>query len=89
MFLNVVHAYACGPYEYYPYGYKMYRVFDKNSVVKPDERKENCILWQKLTSSEIPLEDIERVVYKYTLTQMKDLMSVQDPNAFATWIRTN
>ena len=89
MFLNVVHAYACGPYEYYPYGYKMYRVFDKNSVVKQDERKENCILWQKLTSSEIPLEDIERVVYKYTLTQMKDLMSVQDPNAFATWIRTN
>ena len=89
LFLNAAHAYACGPYEYYPYGYKMYRVFDKNSVVKPDERKENCILWQKLTSSEIPLEDIERVVYKYTLTQMKDLMSVQDPNAFATWIRTN
>ena len=67
----------------------MYRVFDKNSVVKQDERKENCILWQKLTSSEIPLEDIESVVYKYTLTQMKDLMFVQDPNAFATWIRTN
>ena len=89
LFLNAAHAYACGPYEYYPYGYKMYRVFDKNSVVKQDERKENCILWQKLTSSEIPLEDIESVVYKYTLTQMKDLMSVQDPNAFATWIRTN
>lgn len=67
----------------------MYRVFDKNSVVKPDERKENCILWQRLTSSEIPLEDIEKVVYKYTLTQMRELMNVQDPNAFATWIRTN
>ena len=89
LFLNAALTYACGPYEYYPYGYKMYRVFDKNSVVKSDERKENCILWQKLTSSEIPLEDIESVVYKYTLTQMKDLMSVQDPNAFATWIRTN
>ena len=89
LFLNAVQANACGPYEYYPYGYKMYRVFDKNSIVKPDERTENCILWQKLTSPKIPLEDIESVVYKYTLTQMRDLMSVQDPNAFATWIRTN
>lgn len=89
LFLSTEQSYACGPWEYYPYGYKMYRVFDKNSVVKPDERKENCILWQKLTSSEIPLEDIEKVVYKYTLTQMRELMNVQDPNAFATWIRTN
>ena len=89
LFVNGAQAYACGPYEYYPYGYKMYRVFDKNSVVKTDERKENCILWQKLTSSEIPLEDIEMVVYKYTLTQMRELMTVHDPNAFATWIRTN
>lgn len=89
LFVNSAQADACGPYEYYPYGYKMYRVFDKNSVVKTDERKENCILWQKLTSAEIPLEDIEMVVYKYTLTQMRELMTVHDPNAFATWIRTN
>ena len=89
LFVNSAQAYACGPYEYYPYGYKMYRVFDKNSVVKIDERKENCILWQKLTSAEIPLEDIETVVYKYTLTQMRELMTVHNPNAFATWIRTN
>ena len=89
LFVNSAQAYACGPYDYYPYGYKMYRVFDKNSVVKIDERKENCILWQKLTSAEIPLEDIEMVVYKYTLTQMRELMTVHDPNAFATWIRTN
>lgn len=89
LFVNSAQAYACGPYEYYPYGYKMYRVFDKNSVIKTDERKENCILWQKLTSAGIPLEDIEMVVYKYTLTQMRELMTVHDPNAFATWIRTN
>ena len=89
LFVNSAQAYACGPYEYYPYGYKMYRVFDKNSVFKTDERKENCILWQKLSSAEIPLEDIEMVVYKYTLTQMRELMTVHDPNAFATWIRTN
>ena len=67
----------------------MYRVFDKNSVIKSDERKENCVLWQKLTSSDIPLEDIEKVVYEYTLAQMKEIMSVNNPNAFATWIREN
>jgi hypothetical protein len=67
----------------------MYRVHEKNAEVKPDERKENCRLWQKLSSEEIPLEDIEKVVYKYTLDQMKDMMTVKDPNAFASWIRKN
>lgn len=87
--LGSVCSYACGPDQYYPYGYKMYRVFDKNSVVKTDERKENCMLWRNLTSPDIPLDDIEKVVYKYTIAQMQELMTVQDPNAFATWIRTN
>lgn len=82
-------SHACGPFEYYPYGYMMYRVHEKNAEVKPDERKENCRLWQKLSSEEIPLEDIEKVVYKYTLDQMKDMMTVKDPNAFASWIRKN
>ena len=58
-----IQTYGCGPFEYYPYGYKMYRVYDKSAIVKPDERKENCILWQKLTSVDIPLDDIEQVVY--------------------------
>lgn len=89
LFIGTIRSYACGPYEFYPYGYKMFRVFDKNSVVHPDERKENCILWQSLSSSDIPLEDIETVVYKYSLAQMKEMMSVCDPNAFATWIREN
>lgn len=87
--INATLSYACGPYEFYPYGYKMFRVFDKSSVALPDERKENCILWQRLTSSDIPLEDIEKVVYKYSLAQMKEMMSVCDPNVFATWIREN
>lgn len=86
---GAIHSYACGPWEYYPYGYKMYRVFDKGTIVEPDERMENCLLWQKLTSDDIPLEDIERVVYKYTLAQMKEMMSVCDSNAFAGWIREN
>ena len=69
-------SHACGPFEYYPYGYMMYRVHEKNAEVKPDERKENCRLWQKLSSEEIPLEDIEKVVYKYTLDQMKDMKEI-------------
>ena len=89
LFFSSLQSYACGPFDYYPCGYKMYRVFDKNSVVQPDERKDNCVLWRKLTSEEIPLEDIEKVVYKYTLEQTKELMSVHDTNAFSTWIRTN
>ena len=65
----------------------MYRVYDKDAIVKSDERKENCILWQKLTSADIPLADIEKVVYKYTIAQMKTMLTVQDSNAFASWIR--
>lgn len=82
-----IHTYACGPFEYYPYGYKMYRVHDRSATVRSDERKENCILWQELTSVDIPLADIEKVVYKYTIAQMKEILTVQDSNAFASWIR--
>ena len=84
-----IQSYACGPYVYYPYGYKMFRVYDKSSVIQQDERIENCRLWQKLTSDTIPLEDIEIVVYKYTLSQMKEMMKVHDSNLFARWIRDN
>ena len=87
LLLSGIQTYACGPFEYYPYGYKMYRVYDKSAAVKPNERKENCILWQKLTSADIPLDDIEKVVYKYTIAQMKAMLTVQDSNAFASWIR--
>ena len=80
---------ACCPYEFYPYGYNMYRVFDENSVQKINERQSNCILWQELTSKDISLKDIEDVVYKYTLNQMKELPSVQSDNSFAEWIKGN
>lgn len=78
---------ACGPDTYYPYGYKMYRVYDAKADQQPDQTMENCRLWQKLTSSEIPLSDIRQVVYKYTLDQMNSLMSVNSTNAFASWIK--
>lgn len=82
-------SYACGPYDFCPYGYRMYRVYDENPVKKIDERKMNSLLWQELTSKDIPLEDIEKVVYEYTLTQMKEILSVQSSNSFAEWIRND
>ena len=77
---------ACGPDTYYPYGYKMYRVYDAEADQQPDQITENCRLWQQLTSSEIPLSDIRQVVYKYTLDQMNYLRSADSNNAFASWI---
>ena len=80
---------GCGPISYHPYGYKMYRVYDAEADIQPDQIMENCRLWQELTSSEIPLSDIRQVVYKYTLDQMNSLMSVNSSNAFASWIKNN
>ena len=80
-------SYACGPWYFAPYGYKMYRVYDEKSVVKRDDVKDNCVLWQNLTSKDIPLKDIEEVVYKYSIAQMKTIMSVVSNNAFASWIK--
>ena len=86
LFISVT-SYACGPYEFHPYGYYMYRVFDESSVHEVNERQSNCILWQELTSKDIPLKDIEQVVYKYTLNQMHELSAVQSDNMFAEWIK--
>lgn len=87
LIINTTDILAGGPVTYYPYGYKMYRVYDAKAAKQPDQITENCRMWQKLTSSEIPLSDIKQVVYKYTLDQMNSLMSVNSTNAFASWIK--
>ena len=89
LLLLTIPSFACGPFEFHPYGYNMYRVFDESSVQKVDERRSNCILWQRLTSKDIPLEQIEQVVYKFTLNQMQDLHTVKSDNMFAEWIKTD
>lgn len=86
---SMTESIACGPSGYHPYGYKMYRVYDADADQQTDQTTENCLLWQKLTSSEIPLSDIRQVVYKYTPDQMKTLMTVSSDNAFASWIKDN
>ena len=89
IFVNIQESIACGPDIYYPYGYKMYRVHDAKADRQTDQIMDNCRLWQKLTSSEIPLSDIRQVVYKFTLDQMNSIMSVESQNAFASWIKRN
>lgn len=89
LLVSITESKACGPGDYYPYGYKMFRVYDAKAGKQSDQATRNCILWQKLTSSDIPLSDIRQVVYKYTLDQMGALMSVNSKNAFASWIKKN
>lgn len=89
IFVNIQESIACGPDIYYPYGYRMYRVHDAKADRQTDQIMDNCRLWQKLTSSEIPLSDIRQVVYKFTLDQMNSIMSVESQNAFASWIKRN
>ncbi len=87
---------ACGPFP--PYEPELIRMF---RCCSPDlerqwhegcrfqgyEKDENCLLWQEITSSNIPLRDIRAVVYEAGL---KDLRSLpQGPlvgNKFAQWL---
>lgn len=67
----------------------MFRVFDKNSPADGGRKEENCRAWQMLTSPDIPLSEIEGVVYGYTLEQMMGLSGAKDSsNAFAKYIAT-
>lgn len=61
------------------------------------ERRENLLLWQKLTSSDIPLLDIEVVVYKYKRAQIDAILNcisrgdtpAASENHFYTWLVDN
>lgn len=61
------------------------------------ERQENLLLWQKLTSSDIPLSDIEAVVYKYKRAQIDTILDciskgntpAASENRFHTWLVDN
>lgn len=90
MLLMTVRAFACGPYWYYPQDYYMFRVMDSSVRLDKDFTRANCLLWQSLTSRDISVTDIERVVYKYDLDQVESIMSGKhDKNLFCRWIRKN
>lgn len=85
---------ACIEPFYKPEGYYMYRVCDPKS---PDAKIDNvnpsatanCVEWQRLTSTQIPAEDIYRVVYSMTLEEYEAIYENRDivyENEFVEWI---
>lgn len=89
---------ACGPY--YPENPASIRVFrsctpelerewQEGCRFHDYEKYENCLLWQNITSSSIPLKDIERVVYDVRLKDVTDLPQGKlAANKFAEWLMT-
>ena len=92
---------ACGPYDrmYLASEYCMFRACASDmkgeaADMADDGTEENCRLWARLTSPDIPTEDIRQVVYKWTVDQMDELCKAtagQSPlsgsdNRFAAWI---
>lgn len=76
---------ACIGSSYAPREYYMFRVYDKTD--KSELQASNLELWQKMTSSGIPLEDIEEAVYKYTLTQtISAFYGNEQKNQFILWV---
>lgn len=51
------------------------------------EKEQNCNLWQKITSTSIPLNDIEKVIYDARLSDLNDLSKGKlSNNKFAKWL---
>lgn len=51
------------------------------------EKEQNCNLWQKITSTSIPLNDIEKVIYDARLSDLNDLSKgTLSNNKFAKWL---
>ena len=87
---------ACGPYgPDNPMHIKMFRAcspeaerqWQEGCRLQDYEKAENCLLWQQLTSPDIPLRDIERLVYD---TPMRDFVFLKEgyfeDNKFAKWL---
>ena len=87
--------FACLHPTYAPSGYYMYRVYDADPTPElavkgaAPTAAQNCQEWQKLTSSEIPLEDIYAVVYTMSLEEFEDIYDHRRrtyENSFTEWI---
>lgn len=65
---------------------------DATEGEKRNVRETNCHHWQNLTSREIPLDDIEYVVYTMPLEEYEAFCATEKymgNNAFAQWIKRN
>ncbi len=82
---------ACS-YEVYPPSEYMILRLDDHSRGRKSTRAANCLLWREQTTSTVSPDDIEQVVYKYSIATMKEIRTGQykGTNAFARWlVRTN
>ena len=92
-------ASACWYSAYSPGGYYMYRVYQDNSSAQRISSRdlypgsdENCKEWQKLTSENIPLDHIYKVVYEMSLEDIEKIYynkKSQYVNRFLDWIVKN
>ena len=65
---------------------------DNFKSVNKNIKETNCRHWQSLTHRDIPLEDIEYVVYTMTLAEYEAFYAMAvyyEDNAFAQWIKRN
>ncbi len=65
---------------------------DNNKSVNKNIKETNCRHWQSLTHRDIPLEDIEYVVYTMPLAEYEAFYAMAvyyEDNAFAQWIKRN
>ncbi len=96
VFCSINPSLACWGNWYVPGGYYMYRGYE---YVKPDAyvepgdyypgKYENCKDWQRLTSREIPIDDISYVVYRMSLEDVEEMYDNPQKhydNKFAEWI---
>ena len=87
-------GWACFIFSDLPENYKYYNVaeYRENPVFpRPSYTHDNLVGWQKYTGQDIPLDQIAKVVYKFSITDMQQCK--QDPsikmcqeNAFAKYI---
>ena len=92
--LTVVYdACACGPHWYTPSGYHLFRICEPQSGVAANgaypNSARNCEEWQKLTSDDIPVDDIYDVVYRMSWDEFRtiaDNTKVSYDNSFIEWI---
>ena len=103
---SVNKAYSGGGATYKPAEYRTYRVYDYSKSYDLDEYgrwrpkqtkskiTQNCELWQGLTSTAIPLDDIYQAVYRYTSEEIERITNlIEQPaqdtlmqNRFVGWI---
>ena len=84
LFCVIDDAHACYEPWYSPAEMNIYRVYDEKNGSKSEldgfnpGSDVNCLEWQKLTSSTIPLDDIYTIVYKIPLAEFEKIANNRD-----------